>query len=115
LKSYECRERTALTFELRTYIAVEGKMEELLTRFREHTVGLFVEHGMRSVGYWRPVGEGNTLIYLLQHEGDPAANWESFRVDPRWIEVRRASETNGELTAGIVSVLLEPTDFSLLS
>jgi hypothetical protein len=44
-------------FELRTYHAYEGKLDALLTRFRDHTVDIFNRHGMTSIGYWLPMDE----------------------------------------------------------
>jgi len=31
-------------YELRTYIATDGKLDNLLTRFRNHTIKLFEKH-----------------------------------------------------------------------
>ena len=42
------------TFELRTYYANPGKLEDLHRRFREHTIRLFEKHGMTIVGFWAP-------------------------------------------------------------
>jgi hypothetical protein len=44
-------------FELRIYTCHEGKLDALLTRFRDHTCKLFEKHGMGNVGYWVPVDE----------------------------------------------------------
>ena len=56
-------------FELRTYHAAPGKLEDLHARFRNHTLKLFAKHGMTNLGYWVPLdekdGAANTLIYLL--------------------------------------------------
>ncbi|MBK8313858.1 MAG: NIPSNAP family protein [Acidobacteria bacterium] len=41
-------------FEIRTYIAAPGKLEELHARFRNHTMKLFKKHGMEVVGFWGP-------------------------------------------------------------
>jgi hypothetical protein len=41
-------------FELRTYYATPGKLEELHARFRNHTLKLFKKHGMEVVGFWGP-------------------------------------------------------------
>jgi hypothetical protein len=38
--------------ELRVYNANEGKLDDLLKRFREHTMRLFEKHGMKNVAYW---------------------------------------------------------------
>src|SRR5262245_27884461 len=57
-------------YELRVYHAYEGKLEDLLRRFSEHTTKLFERHGIKNVAYWVPVDEpakSNTLIYILEH------------------------------------------------
>lgn len=104
-----------MTFELRTYTAADRKMGDVLTRFQNHTLALFPEHGMHSVGYWHPTGQPDVLIYLLRHDGVADENWESFKADPRWIHARADSVANGELTTSITSVYLEPTNFSPLA
>ncbi len=106
-------------FELRTYTANEGKMEELQARFRNHTTRLFEKHGMTNIGYWTPQeapGSQTTLIYILAHSSRAAADksWEAFRKDPEWIKVKDASEVNGKLVNKADSVYLVPTDFSLI-
>ena len=106
-----------MVYELRIYHATPGKLEELLTRFREHTIKLFDRHGMKSVAYWTPVEEpqkSNTLFYILQHPSreEAAANWRSFEDDPEWKSVKEKSELNGKLTEQIDSTFLVLTDFS---
>ena len=44
----------ARVFELRTYTAPEGKLNELQARFRNHTTRLCQKHGITNVGYWVP-------------------------------------------------------------
>jgi hypothetical protein len=41
-------------FELRVYIANEGKLEALKARFRDYTTALFNRHHMEVIGYWSP-------------------------------------------------------------
>lgn len=106
-------------FELRTYIAPEGKLEDLLARFRDHTLKLFERHGMENIGYWIPTDEPasrNTLVYLLSHASREAAktNWDAFRADPEWQVAKAESEANGKLVERIESVFLDPADFSPL-
>jgi hypothetical protein len=108
---------SSAVFELRIYHAYEGKLDDLLRRFREHTVSLFARHGMKSVAYWTPTDEplkGNMLVYILAHPSRDAAtaNWKSFRDDPEWQSVRDKSEANGKLVEKIDSTFLVLTDFS---
>src|SRR5665811_1726209 len=60
-------------FELRTYVTHPGKLDDLHERFSNHTVQLFARHGMVNVGYWVPVDQENTLIYILSHNSREAA------------------------------------------
>jgi hypothetical protein len=112
----------ARVFELRTYTATPGKLDDLLARFRDHTVALFTKHGMTNFGYWTPTeekgGAGQKLIYLLAHASVEAGakSFASFRADPEWVAVKKASEdrAGGSLTVpdGVKSELLAPTDYS---
>ena len=104
-------------YELRVYHAYEGKLEDLLRRFREHTVKLFEKHGMKNLAYWTPTDEplkGKTLIYILAHPSRDAAaaNWKAFGEDPEWRSVRDKSEANGKLVEKVDSTFLLLTDFS---
>jgi len=102
-------------FELRTYYAAPGKLEDLHARFRNHTMKLFEKHGMTNVGYWVPVdNSGNTLIYLMAYPSREARekSWKEFMADPDWQAAQKASEVNGRLVTNVVSVFLTATDFS---
>ena len=104
-------------YELRVYHAAQGKLPELLARFRDHTIKLFDQHGIKSVAYWLPLDEpdkSNTLIYILHHPSREAAaaNWKSFQDDPAWKSVKEKSEANGKLVDKIDSTYMALTDFS---
>lgn len=103
-----------MTFELRTYTSAPGRMEDLLQRFRDHTVALLERHGMLSLGYWVPVADADTLVYLLRHQGTPAENWAQFSADPEWVKAKTESVRHGELVTRIESVFMEAVDFSPL-
>ena len=107
-------------FELRIYQATPGKLDNLLARFRDHTVALFKRHGMGQFGYFVPTekndGAGEKLIYILSHKDAEAcaASFKAFRADPEWVKVKADTEANGSLTVpnGVQSTLMAPTDFS---
>ena len=108
---------TEQVFELRTYTAAEGKFDDLLARFRDHTLRIFEKHGMTNVGYWTPQDEplsANTLIYVLAHPSREEAeqSWRDFSSDPEWQSVAEESQRDGRLIAGLERVFLDPTDFS---
>jgi NIPSNAP protein len=105
------------TFELRTYTANDGKLQDLHARFRNHTMNLFKKHGMTNIGYWSPKDHPaaeNTLIYLLAYPSREAArkSWDDFRNDAEWKKVKQESEANGELVKKVDSVYMDPTDYS---
>jgi hypothetical protein len=104
-------------FEVRTYTANPGKLDALHARFRNHTVRIFNNHSMTSVGYWSPQDaplKQNTLIYILAHPSREAAtkNWEAFRNDPEWQKVRTESEAKGAIVSKVESVFVDATDYS---
>jgi NIPSNAP len=106
-------------FELRTYTTVPGRLDALKARFRDHTIRIFDKHGMKSIGYWTPQDAPlaeNTLIYILAHESRDAAkaNWAAFQSDPEWIKARDASQADGKIVDHVVSVFMDPTEFSQL-
>lgn len=109
-------------FEMRTYYAAPGKLEDLQARFRNHTVKLFEKHGMTNIGYWVPVDEktgqpsGNTLVYILAYPNLEARSkaWDGFRNDPAWTAARNESEKNGKLVEKVDSVFLKATDYSAI-
>ena len=107
----------ARVYELRTYTTPEGKLPNLQARFRDHSMRIFENHDITNIGYWTPQDEpnaSNTLIYIISHDSREAAtaSWQGFRDDPEWQQVSRDSQVDGRIVAGVVSVFLEPTDFS---
>ena len=108
---------TETVFELRVYHCYEGKLPDLLKRFRDHTTKLFEKHGLKNVAYWTPMDDpakSNTLIYILSHPSREAAaaNWKAFQADPEWISVRDKSEANGKIVEKVDSTYMTKTDFS---
>ncbi len=104
-------------FELRTYTCNEGKLPDLLARFRNHTMQIFEKHGMTNIAYWVPQDSPtheNTLIYIIAHPSREAAkkNWAEFVKDPEWQKVQKESEANGKIVNKVESVFMDPTDFS---
>jgi hypothetical protein len=104
-------------FEMRTYVANDGKMADLHKRFREHTNKLFVKHGMELVGYWTPVDgpdAANTLVYILAYPNKEARekSWKGFMADPDWQAAYKASHAAGPLVKKVESTFLNPTDYS---
>lgn len=106
-------------YELRTYYTLPGRLPNLQTRFRDHTLALFEKHGMTNIGYWVPQdepGRSNTLIYIVAHASREQAkkNWAAFGADPAWVKARTASEADGKIVEKVTSVFMDATDYSKL-
>jgi hypothetical protein len=106
-------------FELRTYVTNEGKMPDLLKRFREHTCRLFEKHGIENIGYWQPIekaeGADNTLIYIIARPSleAVATSRKAFGADPEWKDAYKASEAAGPILAKKPdSILMRATDYT---
>lgn len=116
-KTANVPESSTTVYELRVYHTYEGKLDDLLRRFREHTMELFEKHSIKNVAYWIPLDEplkGKTLVYLIAHPSREAAaaNWKAFGDDPEWKTVKEASEASGKLVEKVDSTYLALTDFS---
>jgi len=108
---------STVAYELRIYHVVPGKIENLAARFRDHTMKLFADHGIKSVAYWTGLDEpvkSSTFFYILEHPSRElaAANWKAFQDDPEWKSVKAKSEENGKLEEKIDSTFLTLTNFS---
>jgi NIPSNAP protein len=104
-------------FELRTYTAHPGKFEAMQARFKAHVIPMFKKHGLNVVGFWTaadaPLSE-NTLVYVLAHPDREAAkkNWASFQADPEKARVWAETEKDGPINLKVVSMYLNPVEFS---
>src|SRR5437868_5627341 len=108
---------SSTVYELRIYHTYEGKLDDLLRRFRDHTTKLFEKHRIKNVAYWLPTDEplkGKTLVYIVAHPSREAAtaNWKAFQDDPEWKAVRDKSEENGKIVEKVDSTFMTLTDFS---
>ena len=105
-------------FELRIYKAASGKLGKLDARFRDHTIGLFDRHGIKSVAYWHPTDKPDSedmLIYIIKHDSPQAArkSWQAFVADPDWKKAAKESGV-GRLAKPPASTYMKATDYSAL-
>jgi hypothetical protein len=108
-------EKDTRVFEMRTYYAAPGKLDDLNARFRNHTIKLFEKHGITNIGYWMPLENAdNKLIYVLAYPSRAAreTSWKAFQADEDWKKARAASEVSGKLLTKVEAVFLSATDFS---
>ena len=102
-------------YEMRVYHTNEGKLDDLLARFRDHTCELFTKHGMTNVAYFVPEGKDNKrLVYFMKYPSRAArdASWKGFLNDPQWKAAYKESIKNGRLIHRVDSTFLTLTDYS---
>jgi hypothetical protein len=84
---------------------VPGKIENLVARFRDHTMKLFADHGIKSVVYWTALDEpvkSRTFFYIFgaSEPGSGSSELEGLarrsRVEEREGEIGREWEIGGE-------------------
>lgn len=102
-----------MIYELREYLAVEGRAAELHRRFAEHTLGLFERHGLEVTGFWTDTGDDGRIVYLLRFPDDETRKraWAAFGADPGWKAVKAASEANGPIVAEMNSTILTSPEY----
>ncbi len=111
----QVKSRPSSVYELRTYYAPQGKLGNLLSRFRDHTVRFFEKYGMENIGYWTPIeNEENTLTYILGYPDreEQKTSWAAFREDQDWLKAKEASELNGKLVDSVKSSFIGLSSFS---
>jgi hypothetical protein len=107
-------------FELRIYRCNEGKLANLDSRFRDHTIRLFERHGIHNVAYWHPTDEPDskdTLIYIVRHDSRDAAkaSWQAFGADDEWKKVAEESQKDGKfLRERPEAIYMTATDYSAI-
>jgi hypothetical protein len=106
-----------MIYELREYTTVPGRLPALVTRFNDHTLGIFARLGMEVV--FMSVTElgadsTNELVYVMRFDSyeDMATKWATFRADPEWDAARRASEADGPIVARVNRRVLTSAPFS---
>lgn len=91
-------------FEIRKYYAHEGKLDDLIARFENHTFGLFEIHGMENIAYFVPTeNEDNSLTYIMGYPDKASRDrmWENFINDLEWQKAYAASTADGALVKSI--------------
>jgi hypothetical protein len=103
---------------MRIYTAMPEKLQNLESRFRDHTMKIFKNNGMDNIAYYTTIESDSSvqpkLLYFLAYKNEASArlSWENFRKDPDWIKASTASEVQGKLVEKVESVYMQPTAFS---
>ncbi|MET0244372.1 MAG: NIPSNAP family protein [Flavitalea sp.] len=111
--------KTDRSFELRTYTPEPGRLDELLSRFKNHSIALLKKHGATHIAYWttqEEAGAPSKLVYMLafptMEQGK--ATWDAFRKDPDWIKAKAESEKDHPIVQKVESIFMKPTSFSTI-
>ena len=119
-------------YEMRVYYTYDGKFDDIISRFENHTTKLFDKHGFNNVGYWITLKKDSLSFadkFIFQNNGKEALvyivsfkdmdtrdeSWDRFINDPEWISVFEESRKNGPIVREIEQVFLSPTIFSNLN
>ena len=119
-------------YEMRVYYTYDGKFNDIISRFENHTTKLFDKHGFNNVGYWTTVKKDSISFadkFIFQNDGKEALvyivsfkdmkkrdeSWDNFINDPEWIRVFEESRKDGPIVKEIEQVFLSPTIFSNLN
>ncbi|MFC5448974.1 NIPSNAP family protein [Paenibacillus aestuarii] len=103
-----------MLYELRIYHAIPGRMQELLDRFRDHTLKLFEKHHMPVTNFWIDTDESKHQFYYVFEHQDLASrekNFQAFLDDPEWRELEERTERNGRLYEKIDVIYLKNAPF----
>ena len=119
-------------YEMRVYYTYDGKFNDIISRFENHTTKLFDKHGFNNVGYWTTLKKDSISFadkFIFQNDGKEALvyivsfkdmkkrdeSWDNFINDPDWIRVFEESRKDGPIVKEIEQVFLSPTIFSNLN
>ncbi|CAG7658943.1 NIPSNAP family protein [Paenibacillus allorhizosphaerae] len=102
-----------MLYELRIYTMHEGRMEAILQRFSQHTLGIFERLELKVYDFWIDQTGLPKLYYVMEYKDmeERQRLWGAFLQDPEWIEVKRTSEESGPIIEKIEGIFMNRADF----
>lgn len=103
-----------MLYEMRVYHVNPGKMQAIQERFKDHVIDLFMKHGMKVTLFWEDIDQAsNRLYYVVEHANMEMRNlnYNRFRNDPVWIELKRMTELDGPLVNKQESIFMKNVSF----
>jgi hypothetical protein len=103
-----------MLYELRVYDVNPGKMRAIQDRFKDYVIDLFMKHDMKVTLFWEEIDEvNNRLYYVVEHANMEMRNlnYDRFRNDPEWIELKRITELDGPLVNKQESIFMKNVSF----
>ena len=100
--------------ELREYVAVPGRAEDLHRRFADVTLDFFRELGLAVEGFWHVTDDRHRIVYLTRWDTVEQAqeHWARFAADPRWLAIKASTEQDGPLIESIAVTYLSTPDYA---
>lgn len=104
-------------FQLRIYTCLDRRLDNLITRFKDHTQGLFEKQGLRNYPYWVTVekdGSQPKLVYLLADKDQASfeRDFQNFIKDSAWVKAKEASEADGKIVEKVDAQFFKTLPFS---
>lgn len=102
-----------MIYELKRYVAADGKFDDLVNRFADRTLPVFERVGIKVVNCWTCPDEPGVFYYMTHFDTEQrrVSAWKAFAEDTEWRETKAASEVNGPLLASQTSTLLVQAPF----
>lgn len=109
--------QTSGIFQMRIYTCFDGRLDNLVRRFKDHTQDLFVKQGLKNYPYWITVekdGSQPKLVYLLGDKDQASfeADFQNFAKDPAWVRAKEMSEADGKIVENVDAVFFKTLPFS---
>ena len=103
-----------MVYEFRIYHIYHNRMNAIHKRFSNHTIGLFAKHSMKTVDFWEDAEGNNKIYYILEHSDMESRNknFEAFKNDPEWNEVKRLSELDGPIVERVEEYFMNRVPYS---
>ena len=105
-----------MIYEYRCYTVNPGKMPDLLSRFKNHTLRLFEKYDIKPVAFFTPLiaAANNQLIFILEYRdlAHRESAFSAFAADPEWQQILAKSNENGQIVVNVENKILAPTEFS---
>ena len=106
-------EANVMLYELRIYTILPGRMDNIRSRFADHTLGIFQRLGMKVVDFWEDAEGKSVLYYVMAYDNMEQRNqqWDTFRADAQWQEAKQASELGGPIVEKVEEVFMTRSAF----
>jgi hypothetical protein len=105
-----------MIYEVREYLPVPGRLNDVIDMFKSVVIPLFRRHGMAIVhAGFTTIGDNafNELVYAMRFSdlADLERKWQAFLADPDWVAALTDREKSGPLYQAIRRRILDSSPF----